>query len=81
MFGDPGEVKNIRWYKDRLYEAAMKYRRSLDHSDRIACQEFIWSCVGILTEEEVVDILGGTEREAENEQAQGQDSLQLEARR
>lgn len=65
MFGSPGEiVKNIQWYKDRLYEAALKYQNSLSDSDLIAYQEFQRRCNGILTPNEVQSILVRVNQEA-----------------
>lgn len=87
MFGD-SSGKNLQWYKNDLEQKTRTFHQIRKTGDddqittaRIEYQSAVVGCHGILTAKEIVDILEKTEREATNEQAQGQNSLQFEARR
>lgn len=72
--------------KSEIFNTALQYDRTGNFSDRLKYVQMVQRSHNVLTPKEIVDILIAVEatwakQEANNEQAQGQDSLQLEARR
>ncbi|QLF83413.1 hypothetical protein SEA_NICEHOUSE_200 [Rhodococcus phage NiceHouse] len=72
--------------KSEIFNTALQYDRTGNFSDRLKYIQMVQRSHNVLTPKEIVDTLIAVDatwakQEANNEQAQGQDSLQLEPRR
>lgn len=80
------EAAEAKVLKSEIFNTALQYDRTGNFSDRLKYVQMVQRSHNVLTPKEIVDILIAVDatwakQEANNEQAQGQDSLQLEARR
>lgn len=75
------EAAEAKVLKSEIFNTAREYRRTLKISDRYKYVQMVQRSHNVLTPKEIVDILIKVDEGVKDEQAQGQDSLQLEARR
>lgn len=80
------EAAEAKVLKSEIFNTALQYNRTGNFSDRLKYIQMVQRSHNVLTPKEIVDTLIAVDatwakQEASNEQAQGQDSIQFEARR